>query len=105
MSREKHMNLYTIFKRAQLLERFGALQRRRFPAHEIKKRFAAKTVNALMAQIFYWNRAIAGKGDRVAREIERVAVEIDNHFHLMWRRCLSCVFKRMRRGHDVDLGI
>src|SRR5438270_8148037 len=85
MFRDEHMNLYTIFKSAQLLERFCALQWRRFPPHEIEQRFATKTVNALMPQIFYRSRAIAGEGDRVARKVKRVAVEIDNHFNLVRR--------------------
>src|SRR6266581_2110887 len=105
MFRDEHMNLYTIFKSAQLLERLCALQPRRFPSHKIQQRLAPKTVNALMTQIFYWNRTIAREGDCVARKVKRVAVMIDNHLYLMRRRSFGGVLKRMRRGHDVYLAI
>src|SRR5215471_20008496 len=100
MFREKHMNLYTIFERAQLLEGLGALQRRRFPSHEIEERFPAKTINALMAQIFYWGCAIAREGDGVAGKVKRVAVKIDNHLHLMRRGCFGDTFERMSGRDD-----
>src|SRR6266513_2732500 len=105
MFRDEHMNLYTIFKSAQLLERFCALQRRRFPPHKIKQRFAAKTVDALMPQILYRGGAVAREGDRVARKVKRFAVKIDDHLHLMRRRSFGGAPERMRGGDDVDLTI
>ena len=50
MFREEHMNPYSIFKGAQLLEGFGALAWRLFQTHKLQERSTAKTVNALMAQ-------------------------------------------------------
>src|SRR5437763_14296676 len=70
MFHDEHMNLYTIFESAQLFERFGALQWRRFPPHKIKERFSPKTVNALVPQILYRHRSIAREGDRVARKVK-----------------------------------
>src|ERR1700730_4023972 len=105
MFRDEHMNLYTIFKSAQLFERLRALQRRRFPPHKIEKSSAAKTVNALMPQIFDRDGPIAREGDRVARKVKRVALGIDDDLHLMRRRSFGGVRERMGRGDDVDLGI
>ena len=48
---EKHMNLYTIFKRAQLLERFGALRGVGFHFTKRNKAGSSKTVDALVPQI------------------------------------------------------
>src|SRR5437763_10185708 len=70
MFRDEHMNLYTIFKSAQLLERFRALQRRRFPSHKIEERFAAKPVNALMPQVLYRSGTIAREGERITRKVK-----------------------------------
>src|ERR1700736_1381815 len=102
---EKHMNLYTIFKRAQLFERFYALQWRRFPPHKIEQRFSPKTVDPLMPQIFDRGRAIAREGDGVARKIKCVALEIDDHLNLVRRRRFGRIGERMRAGDNVDLGI
>ena len=41
-SSDEHMNLYTIFQCAQLLERFSALQRTGFPLHKLQKRARAE---------------------------------------------------------------
>src|SRR6266487_293050 len=103
MFRDEHMNLYTIFKSAQLLERLGPLQWRRFPFHKLQEGLSPKTVNALMTQIPYRRGAIAREGDSVARKIERVAAKIDNHLYLMRRRRFRCAFEWMRRGDDTDL--
>ena len=51
MFRDEHMNPYTIFKRAQLLERFRLFERRWFPFHELKERLTPKSVDALVTQI------------------------------------------------------
>ena len=50
MFRDEHMNPYTIFKRAQLLERLRFFEWRRFPFHELKQRLAPKSVDALVPQ-------------------------------------------------------
>ena len=105
MFRDEHMHLYTIFERAQLLERLGALQWRRFPLDELQKRRAPKTVDALVAEIFYGRGLIPRKWDSSAREVKRVAVKIDNYLYLMRRGGFRRVFKWMSRGHDVDLAI
>src|SRR5438477_8293490 len=105
MFRDEHMNLYTIFKGAQLFERLCPLERRHFPPHKIKQRLAAKTVDPLMPQVFYWNRPIAREGDCVTRKVKCIAAKIDNHFHLMRRRCFRRVREGMRGSDDVDLSI
>src|SRR6266700_4324153 len=105
MFRDEHMNLYTIFKSAQLLERLGALQWRRLPFHKLQKCLALKTVDALVPQISYRRGTIVREGDGVARKVECVAAKIDNHFHLMRRRCFRCIFKWMRCRDDADLAI
>src|SRR5947208_2030357 len=81
MSCDEHMNSYTIFQRAQLLERFGFLQRTRFPPHKLQKQFAPKTIDSLMAKIPI--DGPPGVGDCGAREIERSIIEPENHLHLM----------------------
>src|SRR6266567_7738574 len=105
MFRDEHMNLYTIFKSAQLLEGLAALQWRRLPFHKSQKCLAPKTVDALVPQISYRRGAIAREGDGVARKVECVAAKIDNHFHLVRRGCFRCIFKWMRGRDDVDLAI
>jgi hypothetical protein len=50
MFRDEHMNPYTIFKRAQLLEGFRLFERRGFPFHELKERLTPEAVNPLMPQ-------------------------------------------------------
>src|ERR1700694_5674980 len=105
MFRDEHMNLYTIFERAQLFERFGALQRGRFPFHELQQRAAPKPVNALVPQIFNRSRAVAREGDGVAGEVKRIAVKIDNYLYLMRRRGFGGILERMPRRHDVDLAV
>src|SRR5439155_1500259 len=80
----EHINTYAIFKRAQLFERFGALQRSWFPFHELEQHLAAESIDTLMPQIFY-SRKIARVWDGGAREIERTPRKIDNNFHLMRR--------------------
>src|SRR5690349_4196570 len=102
---EKHMNLYTIFKRAQLLERLRAFQWCRFPFHKIEKRFASKSIHTLMSQILNRNRSITREGDWVAREINRVMVVIDNHLHLIRRRRFGAICEGMRSGNDIDVRI
>jgi hypothetical protein len=50
MFRDEHMNLYTIFKSAQLLERLRAFARRAFPADEFEQRRPPERVNPLVSQ-------------------------------------------------------
>ena len=99
------MNLYTIFEWAQLFERFCAFQRCAFRPHEVEQRPAPKTVDPLVPKIFYWNGAIAREGDRVPREIKRVALVIDDDLYLVRRCRVGRIYKRMRRGDDADLVI
>src|ERR1700736_1765570 len=105
MFRDEHMNLYTIFKRAQLLERFGALKRRRLPFDELQKRVASKTVDALMAQIFDRCRTIARKRKGKARKVEGVAAKIDNDLNLMGGGGRRRILKWMRGSDDLDVAI
>ena len=105
MFREKHMNLYTIFEHAQLLEGLRTFQRRRFPFHEIEERSAPKSVDPLMPHILDRDRAVAREGDRVARKVNRIVVAIDNYFYLVRRRSVGGVLERMRGSDDVDLRI
>ena len=72
MFRDEHMNLYTIFQRAQLLERFGALQRRRFPFHKLQERLAPKTVNALDVANSELESGLLSKGIAPGRSKERI---------------------------------
>src|SRR5690242_20171686 len=104
MFRDEHINTYTIFKSAQLFERFGALQRGWVPFHELEQHLAAESVDALMAQIFH-SRKIAWEGDGGAREIEGASRQIDNNFYLMRRGRFHRIVERMRRSNDVDPGI
>jgi len=60
MFRDEHMNSYTIFQNAQLLERFRSLQRGGFPTDKLEERFAAEAVDALMSKeqralLFMWH--------------------------------------------------
>ena len=104
MFRDEHMNSYTIFKSAQLFERFGAFQRSWFPFHELEQHLAAESVDTLMAQIFH-SRKIARVWDGGAREIERAPRKIDNNFHLMRRGRFRRIVEWMRHSDDVDPGI
>src|SRR4051812_33998732 len=45
-----HSNSYSILQRAQLLERFGLLQRRSFPAHKPEEQVSRIAVNALVSK-------------------------------------------------------
>ena len=85
MFSDEHMNSYTIFKRAQLFERFGALQRARFPFDETKQGWPAETVNALVTEKSGVLRLISWEGDYGAGEIEGMSAKIDNYLHLMRR--------------------
>jgi hypothetical protein len=105
MVREKHMNLYTIFKRAQLFERFRALEWRRFQPNKVEQRFAPKTVDALVTQILDRDRTIARKRDRIARKVNRVIVPIDDYLNLVRRGSVSRVLERVSRCDDVHLRI
>src|SRR5438034_1932394 len=58
-----HSNSYSILQRAQLLERFRPLQRRRFPADEAQKKIAPVTVDALVAKILRPRRGLANERD------------------------------------------
>src|ERR1700730_7343423 len=107
MFRDEHMNPYTILHRAQLLERFGSLQWRRFPLHKLQQHRAAEAVNALMAQKQgaviplravvspepeakspFWmvgglETAAPCRRDRRPRKIKGATGAIDHNFHLM----------------------
>ena len=83
MFRDEHMNLYTIFQSAQLLEPFGPLQRRRFPFHKLQECLAPKAINALVPQIFHPHGTVAREGDGETRKVERVAAKVDYYLHLM----------------------
>src|SRR6266478_5337231 len=104
MFRDEHMNTYTIFKSAQLFERFGALQRRRFPFHKLQEHLASKTVNALVTQISNW-RTLVRVGDSAARKVKSASAPAQYDFVLMRRRCVLRIRKWMCRGNDVDLAI
>src|SRR5262249_35411318 len=94
------MNSYTIFQCAQLLERLGAFQRSGFPRYKLQKGVAPETVDALMTKS---QRAILLlKWNRRAREIESVSSKINNHFDLVRRERVRCVFKRMCGRDDLD---
>src|SRR6266446_2796428 len=105
MFRDEHMNFYTIFKSPQLLERFGTLKWRGFPFYKLQQRSAPRSVDALMPQIHHAYGAIVRKWDGEPRKIERVAAKIDNDLHLMWRRGIRWILKRMCGGDDLDLAI
>src|ERR1022692_1575852 len=96
------MNSYTIFKSAQLLERFSLFERRWFPFYELEQRLAAKAVDALMAQNLGACASILGKGDSASREVKSVSGKIENHLHLVRRSHLFLAFKWMRGRDDVD---
>src|SRR5690242_20543218 len=102
MFRDKHMNLYTIFKRAQLLEAIGAFKRRRYCTHEIKQGAASKSIHPLMPQIFDRRGVIAREGDWVTREVKRIPINIENDLHLVGRRSVSRAFERMGGCDNVD---
>ena len=104
MFSKEHMNIYTIFQSAQLLQRFCALQRAPFPFHKLQERVAPESVDALMTKISYLRR-IAGEGDRSAGKIKCAAACIDNDLDLVWRGCFGGILKRMRGSDDVDLTI
>src|SRR5580704_5609856 len=96
------MNSYTIFKSAQLLERFSLFERRRPPFHKLEQRLAAKAVDTLMAQNLDAGVSILGEGDWASRKVESVTGKIENHLHLMRRARLFLAFKGMRGRDDVD---
>src|SRR5450755_219262 len=96
------MNSYTIFKGAQLLERFSLFERRWFPFYELEQRLAAKAVDALMAQNLGACASILGKGDWASRKVKSVAGKIENHLHLVRRVRLFPAFERMRGRNNVE---
>ena len=79
---DEHMNFYTIFQRAQLLETFSALQRGRFPSHKLEKRIATKTVNTLMPQMANTG-TLGGIGDKTSREVKSAIIQIYDDFVLV----------------------
>ncbi len=68
MSSNEHMNFYTIFQGAQLLQRLSALQRALFPLNKLEERIPAKSVDTLMAQVANAGR-FGGVGDNASREV------------------------------------
>jgi len=81
MFRDEHMNSYTIFQSAQLLERFSSLQRTGLPADKLEQRLAPESINALMTEE---NRAAAPrKGNSRAREVQSASGVIDDYFNLV----------------------
>src|ERR1700752_3827660 len=111
------MNLYTIFKCAQLLETFPALPRHPFPLGKPEQRVAPETINALMAKhqgvvgpgsttlLFGGPFRPVGKGNRFAKEVDRCSGRIDRHLYLMRRGSLGGIRKRMSRGHYFNPAI
>ena len=96
MFRDEHMNSYTIFQSAQLLERLRALARRWFQLHEFQQCGSPKRVDPLMPQqgmtpkafvshirVDGWEAVIPWS---FAREIESDTVTIDHDFDLVQRR-------------------
>ena len=83
MSRDEHMNSYTIFQCAQLLEGFEPLAGRLRPVHKSQQRMASKTIDALVTEnpdgFACWQDALPGK-------IEGGSVRLHGDFDLM-RRC------------------
>src|SRR5271165_1295706 len=70
-------------------------------ALQVQQRFSAVTVNAEVS-VCSDLAASAKKRDAAAREVERVTLEIEDHFDvLLVRRFLRR--KRRRRGDDLDL--
>ena len=76
MFSKEHMNIYTIFQSAQLLQRLCALQRAPFPFHKLQERVAPESVDALMAteDILSW-KDCGGKG--IARGKNKVRGRYD----------------------------
>ena len=101
---DEHMNLYTIFQCAQLLQRLCALQRTRFPLHKLQERVAPKTVDALMAKITNTGR-VGGVRDHASREVESAIIPIQDNFDLVGRFCFGWIGERMRSSDDVDVAI
>src|SRR5947207_7272675 len=92
-----HSNSYSILQRAQLLEGFGPLQRRRFPADEAKKQFPRVTVDALVTQIQRqgcWNWR--------AREIEGLAFLVQHDLYLIRGFGFTRIVKRMRSRNHLE---
>ena len=104
MFSKEHMNIYTIFQSAQLLQRLSAFQWTRLPFHELQERVPPEPVDTLMTKIFYLRR-IAGVGDRSPGKIKCAPACIDNHFDLVWRGCFGAILERMRGSDDIDLAI
>src|SRR5437773_3717424 len=98
------MNRYTIFQCAQLLERFSALQRTRFPFYKLEQCVAPESINALVtkkqrAPVFLWSR------DHRTREIKSIAAKIENDFHLVGRKSVRRILEWMRSRHDFYFAI
>ena len=104
MSSKEHMNIYTIFQSAQLLQRLCALERASFPVHKPQERVAPEPVDTLMTKIVY-RRRIAGEGDRSSGKIKCAPACIDNDLDLVWGGRVGGILKRMCGGDDVDLAI
>jgi hypothetical protein len=112
---DEHMNLYTIFQCAQLLERLSTFEPSGFPLHELQEGVPTKTVDALMtkgqeAALFLFgglNTAtpwrLEWNGD--AREIEGVSSKIDNHFNLVRGQRVLWMFKPMRGSDDLSSAV
>ena len=81
MFRDEHMNSYTIFQSAQLLEGLSPFQWARFPTNEPEEQIAAETINALVPQK---NGATAPRiGNWRSRKIKSTAFRVDHNFHLV----------------------
>jgi hypothetical protein len=78
-----HSNPYPILQRTQLLEGFGALQRRCFPVDEAKEKIAPVAVYALVAEMLRACRSIAPERNCGPGKIKRVAVCVQDNFDLM----------------------
>ena len=82
MFRDEHMNSYTIFQNAQLLERFRSLQRGGFPTDKLEERFASEPVNALMSEE-QMSRSAPRKRNSSAGEIQSATTFIDDNLYLV----------------------
>ena len=71
-------NAVAVLERAQLLERFGPLERRLRQRGERQQELAAEGVQA---DVLEAHAVFPAVGDRRAREIQRVAVAIDDDLH------------------------
>src|SRR5205814_10052008 len=109
---DEHMDLYTSFPRAQLLERRSAFQRTADPLHELPEGVPPKTVYTLMTKRQRAALALFGglhadarsrlEWNRGAREIEGVSGKIDNHFDLVSGQRVFSMLKPMRRSDHLN---